>query len=176
MHIQTNYFFNILNTIFWCVNFYHWIWVLGSILRFYFLLVSFVFFYLLLVMLNRFLHYAGLKKLFACRHLTVGWWVGSIGRDFFYFVKVSLVPRSLPLFNLSWSQEKEPLSATIDSDKALVTQCNKGIRFNLWTTNNRGITKCLYFDLSLWDIFTFYLLEQANIPEAVIIYLGKCHV
>ena len=61
--------------------------------------------------------------------------VGLAGRDFYFFilVKVSFFHRALPLFDISLIAEKKPSSATIiiiNSDKALVNQCNEGIRFN----------------------------------------------
>ena len=43
---------------------------------------------------------AGLKKCFVCRHSTLGLRVGSVGRGFFLW-NVSLVPRALPLFDIS---------------------------------------------------------------------------
>ena len=48
---------------------------------------------------------------------------GSVSQNFFFIlVKVSLVPRALPLFDEAWLRE-EPSSVTIvriDSEKALV--------------------------------------------------------
>ena len=44
---------------------------------------------------------AGLKKLFAYRHPTLDVRVGSVGQDFFFIlVKISLVSRALPLFDI----------------------------------------------------------------------------
>ena len=43
----------------------------------------------------------GLEKLLVYRHLTLGLRIGSVGLDFFILVKVSLVPRALPLFDIS---------------------------------------------------------------------------
>ena len=40
---------------------------------------------------------AGLKKLMVCRHPTVDLRAESVGWDFFILLKVSLVPRTLPL-------------------------------------------------------------------------------
>ena len=45
---------------------------------------------------------AGLKKLFACRHPTLGLRVGSVGRCFFYIGEGSLAARALPLFDVSF--------------------------------------------------------------------------
>ena len=44
------------------------------------------------------------------------------------------------------------LRLSSDSDKALVNQRKEAIRFNEWTLNTRGTTKCLYIDLSLRDL------------------------
>ena len=74
---------------------------------------------------------AGLKKLFVCRQPTLGLWVGSVGRDFFFIlVKVSLVPRALPFFDISLVAGRAfiVIIVTIDSDKVLVNQRNEGIR------------------------------------------------
>ena len=43
---------------------------------------------------------AGVKKLFVCRHPTLRWREGSVGRDFFILMKVSLVPRAFSIFNI----------------------------------------------------------------------------
>ena len=44
---------------------------------------------------------AGLKKLFGCRHPTLGLQIGSAGQDFsFDLVKVSLVRRALALLDI----------------------------------------------------------------------------
>ena len=46
---------------------------------------------------------------------------------------VSLIPRALPLFDISLVAGKKPLSLTIviiDGDKALVNKRNEGIQFN----------------------------------------------
>ena len=62
--------------------------------------------------------------------------VGSVGRDFlflFILVKVSLVPRALPLFYISLVARRRPLSATVvitDGDKALVEIRNEEIGFS----------------------------------------------
>ena len=55
---------------------------------------------------------AGLKKMFVCCHPTLSLQVGSVGWDFFILVKVTFVPRALPLFDISVDAEKKPLSAT----------------------------------------------------------------
>ena len=44
---------------------------------------------------------AELKKLFACSHPTLGLRVGSVGKDFFILVKVCLVAKALPPFDIS---------------------------------------------------------------------------
>ena len=59
-------------------------------------------------------------------------WVGRSG-FFFVLVKVSFVPRVFPLFNITLVVQKKTFSAIIviiNSDKALVNQCNEGTRFN----------------------------------------------
>ena len=60
--------------------------------------------------------------------------VGSVGRDFlFILVKVSLVPRALPLLYISLVARRRPLSATVfiaDGDKALVEIRNEEIGFS----------------------------------------------
>ena len=75
---------------------------------------------------------SGLKKLFGWLHSILGLRVGSVGRDiFFNFGEGQSCSCSCSIE--SWSREKELLSATIitiDSDKALVNQCNERIRFN----------------------------------------------
>ena len=85
--------------------------------------------------------------------------------------------RALLLFYIASSQEGTLLSATIvilDIGKALVNQCNKGKQFNRWIPNTRGITNCLYLDLSLylsWFIhimYIFYLGQKANVLEAAV--------
>ena len=75
--------------------------------------------------------------MFVCRYPILGWQVGSVGRDFFIFyfflVKISLVPRALPLFDISLIAGKRTLNRdyrVIDSDKALVNQRNERTRFN----------------------------------------------
>ena len=82
--------------------------------------------------------------------------------EFFYFAEGQSLSEGL-------------LSATIviiDSDKALMNQYNKGKQFNWWIPNTRGITKCLYLDLSLylsWSIhmmYIFYLCQKANVLGA----------
>ena len=55
-----------------------------------------------------------------------------VGQSGFFFIsmKVSFVPKDLPLFDISLVTEKNPLSTTnviINSDKALVNQCNEAI-------------------------------------------------
>ena len=85
-----------------------------------------------------------LKKLFVWRHPTLGFPVGSVGLDFLLFWW-SLVSFPRPYYFLieTWLWKKESaLSVTIfliDSDKALVDQCNVRIRLNWWASNNRGI-------------------------------------
>ena len=67
---------------------------------------------------------AGLKKLFVCCCLTLGLRIGQL---------VSLVPRAIPLFDISWQQENEPSSVTIvtiDNVRLWLINTNKGIRFN----------------------------------------------
>ena len=72
--------------------------------------------------------------LFLWRHPTLGLQLGSVGRDFFYFGEGQSRYQGLTAFLIeTWSQEKEPLSATIviiDSDKALFNERNERIRFN----------------------------------------------
>ena len=75
---------------------------------------------------------AGPKKLFVCRHPSLGLRIGSVGRDFlFILVKVSLVPRALPFFDISFVAGRAfiVIIVVIDSDKVLVNQRNEGIRF-----------------------------------------------
>ena len=75
---------------------------------------------------------AGLKKLFVCRHPSLGLRVGSVGRDFFFIlVKVSLDPRDLPFFDISLVAGRAFIVIIVitDSDKVLVNQRNEGIRF-----------------------------------------------
>ena len=54
--------------------------------------------------------------------------VGRSGIFFFILVKVSLVLRALPLFDIRLVVRKRTF--IIGSDRALVNQRNKGIRFN----------------------------------------------
>ena len=75
---------------------------------------------------------AGPKKLFVCGHPSLGLRIGSVGRDFFFIlVKVSLVPRALPFFDISFVAGRAfiVIIVVIDSDKVLVNQRNEGIRF-----------------------------------------------
>ena len=59
--------------------------------------------------------------------------MGRVGRSGFFFilVKVSLVPRALPFFDISLVAGRDfiVIIVTIDSDKVLVNQRNEGIRF-----------------------------------------------
>ena len=71
--------------------------------------------------------------MFVCRYPILGWQVGSVGRDFLFLVKISLVPRALPLFDISLIAGKRTFIRdyrVIDSDKSLVNQHDKGTRFN----------------------------------------------
>ena len=82
--------------------------------------------------MEKFLNYTGLKKLFVCRHPTMGLRVESVGRDFFYFGEGQ--SRSKDAFRYKLGRgKKESLSGTIvimGSDKFLVNQRNEGIWFN----------------------------------------------
>ena len=89
-------------------------------------------------------HRTGLKKLFVCRHPTLGLRVESVGRVFFLFWwKLVSFPGPYRFSKQAFSQEKVPLSATIvviDIDKAQVNQRNEGIQSNytfLFYINNR---------------------------------------
>ena len=72
-------------------------------------------------------------------------------------------PVSFPVLNAFWYKlvaGKNTLSVTIviiDSDKALVNQCNEEIEINQWTSNTKSITKCFIFDLSLRDLSILYI-------------------
>ena len=71
-----------------------------------------------------------------CRQPKLGWRVETVVwsiKIFFILVKVCLIPRALPLFDISLVAGKELLSAAIviiDRGEALVNQRNEGIRFN----------------------------------------------
>ena len=69
--------------------------------------------------------------MFVCLHPTLGLQVGPVGREFFFILmKVSFVPRALPLFDISLvAEKKNPLSETIviiNSDIVLINHAMRG--------------------------------------------------
>ena len=72
-----------------------------------------------------------LKKVFVCRHSTLGLLVGQSIRIFLYLGEGQSHSQCLTIFDISFVAEKESTLTIviIDSDKALVNLCKEGMRF-----------------------------------------------
>ena len=63
--------------------------------------------------------------MFVCRHPTLGLRVGSVGRNFFILLKVSLDPRALPLFDIS----------LVAGKRTFIRDHHYNIQIRLWVIN-----------------------------------------